>query len=36
MYDCNVSCLGPGCEFWAQCENECHVKKADFRAPEEK
>lgn len=20
MYDCNVACLGPGCEFWLDCE----------------
>jgi hypothetical protein len=20
MYDCNIFCLGPGCEFWLACE----------------
>ncbi len=23
MYDCNVACLGPGCEFWLACA-DCH------------
>lgn len=26
MYGCATHCLGPGCEFWAACENECHDK----------
>lgn len=20
MYDCNIHCLGPGCEFWLECQ----------------
>jgi hypothetical protein len=36
MYECSVNCLGPGCEFWTACENECRDKKTDFRTPVEK
>lgn len=28
MYGCSTHCLGPGCEFWEACENECQDKTA--------
>lgn len=32
MYDCNLACLGPGCEFWLDCA-KCHDKNTSSPQP---
>lgn len=32
MYDCTTFCLGPGCEFWGDCEKS-HDKTATSPQP---
>jgi hypothetical protein len=34
MYDCNIACLGPGCDFWRDCEKCADIVTTSPQLPQ--